>query len=144
MTDATNPQPAASPTPYDPTAQTPHPAKPKTLGKVAFFLGLGVFVVSLVVSALNGVAAAPFADTSRGLSYNTNLASSDPAEVAVSVVAMAHILIGTLAGLTALVLGIVAAASNRGRGFGIGGAVLAFLAPGLSLGLFFGVLASSV
>ncbi len=132
------------PTPYDPTTPTPHPAKSKALGKVAFFLGLAVFVVSLVVSALNGVAAAPFADTSNGVNYSTNFASSDPAEVAVAVVTMAHILIGTLLGITALVLGIVAAVSNRGHGFGVAGAVLAFLAPGLSLGLFFGVLASSV
>lgn len=143
MTDATLPQPE-TPAPYDPTAPTPHTAKSKTLGKVAFFLGLGVFVISLVVSALNGSAAAPFADTSNGISYNTNFTSSDPAEVAVGVATMAHVLIGTLAGILALVLGIVAAASNRGRGFGIAGAILAFLAPGLSIAVFLAVLASSV
>lgn len=141
MTDATIPQPA---TPYDATAQTPRPAKSKTLGKLAFGLGLALFIVSLVVSALNGVAAAPFADTSSGLSYNTNFNSPDAAEVAVSAAAGAHILIGTLVGLAVLALGIIAAVSNRGRGFGIAGAILAFLAPGLSLGVFFAVLASSV
>lgn len=140
----TDPRPATTPTPYDPAAPALHTAQSKTLGKVAFFLGLAVFVVSLVVSALNGVAAAPFADTSNGLSFNTNFESSDSAEVAVSVATMAHILIGTLAGIAALALGIIAAVTNRGRGFGIAGAIFAFLAPGLSLGLFFGVLASSV
>ena len=140
----TDPQPTPTPTPYDPTTPAPHTAKSKTLGKVAFFLGLAVFVVSLVVSALNGVAAAPFADTSNGLNYSTNFASSDPDEVAVSTAAMLHIGIGTLAGIGVLALGIIAAVSNRGRGFGIAGAILAFLAPGLSLLTFFAVMASSV
>ena len=138
-----DPQPT-TPAPYDPAAQTPRAAKPKTLGMIAFFAGLALFVISLVVSALNGMAAAPFADSSNGLSYNTNFESSDAAEVAVSVAAMVHILVGTMVGIAVLALGIIAAVSNRGRGFGITGAILAFLAPGLSLGLFFGVLASSV
>ena len=140
----TDPQPAATPTPYDPTAPAPRTAKSKTLGMIAFFAGLAVFIISLVVSALNGMAAAPFADTSNGLSYNTNFESSDAAEVAVSVAAMAHILVGTVVGIAVLALGIIAAVSNRGRGFGIAGAVLAFLAPGLSLLVFFAVLTSSV
>ena len=139
----TDPQPAI-PTPYDPTAPAPRTAKSKTLGMIAFFAGLAVFIISLVVSALNGMAAAPFADTSNGLSYNTNFESSDAAEVAVSVAAMVHILVGTVVGIGVLALGIIAAVSNRGRGFGIAGAVLAFLTPGLSLVVFFAVLASSV
>jgi hypothetical protein len=148
MTDATptdHTAPAhAAPAPYSAAAPTPAPAKPKTLGTVAFVLALAVFVISLAVSVLNGMAAAPFADTRGGLSYSTDLSSSDPAEVAVGIASMAHILIGSLLGITALVLGIIAAASNRGRALGIVGAVLAFLAPGLSLAVFFGVLAASV
>jgi hypothetical protein len=144
MTDPSLSQTAApEPAPYNPLAPALQPKKPATLGKAAFFLGLAVFVVSLVVSALNGVGAAPFAITSNGLSYNTNLGSNDPQEVAVSLAVLAHVLIGTLAGITALVLGIIAIATNRGRAFGVIGAILAFLAPGLSLVLFFVVLASS-
>lgn len=142
MTDATTPQPAA-PEPY--YAAAPRPAKSKALGMIAFFLALGVFVVSIIVSALNGVAAAPFADTSgNGFNYNADFSSSDPAEVAVGLATMAHLLIGSLAGLAALVLGIIAAVSNRGRGFGVAAAIIAFLAPGLSLVTFLAVLASSV
>lgn len=145
MTDPTLPQTAAPEfAPYNPYAPALQPKKPAALGKVAFFLGLAVFLVSLVVSALNAVGAAPYAITSNGLSYNTNLGSNDPQEVAVSIAVMAHLLIGTLAGITALVLGIVAIATNRGRAFGVVGAILAFLAPGLSLLLFFVVLVSSV
>jgi hypothetical protein len=148
MTDATPTDPTApahaAPAPYSAAAPTPAPAKPKTLGTVAFVLALAVFVISLAVSVLNGMAAAPFADTRGGLSYSTDLSSSDPAEAAVGIASMAHILIGSLLGITALVLGIIAAASNRGRALGIVGAVLAFLAPGLSLAVFFGVLAASV
>jgi len=144
MTDPTISQPTApAPEPYNPLAPTLQQRASTTLGKAAFFLGLGVFVVSLVVSAINGVAAAPFADTRNGLSYYTDLASSDPREVAVSVATMAHLLIGTLTGIAALVLGIVAIATNRGRAFGVIGAILAFLAPGLSLVLFFVVLAAT-
>jgi hypothetical protein len=142
MTHA-HPTQTATPEPY--AAAAPVPAKSKALGMVAFFIALAVFIVSLIVSALNGVAAAPFTDTSgNGFNYNTDLSSSDPAEVAVGLATMAHILIGSLAGIAALVLGIIAAVSNRGRGFGIAAAIIAFLAPGLSLVTFFVVLALSV
>lgn len=143
MTDATIPQ-SESAAPYVPQYGAAQPAKSATLGRVSLFLALGVFVLSLLTSVLVGIAAAPFANTDNGVYYNTNLASSDPAEVAVSVASMLHLLLGSALGITALVLGIVATASGRGRKFGIPAMILAFLAPGLSLITFFGVMVASL
>lgn len=128
--------------PYE--AIAPLPAKSPRLGTIALIVALGVFVLSMVTSVLVGIAAAPFANTDNGVSYYTNLGSSNPAEVAVSAASMAHVLIGSLLGTTALVLGIVATASGRGRKFGIAAMIIAFLAPGISVVTFFIVMVDTI
>jgi len=128
--------------PYE--AGAPSPAKSPRLGRFAFILALAVFVLSMVTSVLVGIAAAPFANTDNGVSYYTNLGSSDPAEVAVSAASTAHVLIGSLLGTTALVLGIVATASGRGRKFGIPAMIIAFMAPGVSVVTFFLVMVDTL
>jgi hypothetical protein len=113
------------------------PRSPK-LGFVAMLLGIGVFVLSLVASGLMGVAAAPYAVSGpQGVSVMLNANSGDPVETTLTLLALLHVLLGTGIGVWALVQGVVAIATKRGRGFGIVAVIAAFLAPGLSLIVYF-------
>lgn len=133
-------EPAAMPaTPYDPATAGAPPARSKKLGRVAMLLGVGVFVVSLIASALMGAAAAPYAAVgSGGFNVNLNMSSSDPTETALALAALLHVGLGTLIGISAIVFGIIAIATKRGRGAGIVAVIFAALAPGLSLAIYLG------
>ena len=125
--------PADAPLPaYSMAAEAP-PQPSSRLGIVAMILGLGVFVLSLTSSLLMGVAAAPYAQSGpNGFSVNLMLDPSDPTETTLFLLAVTHMALGTAFGLWALVQGIVAIATRRGRAQGIVAVVAAFLAPGIS------------
>ena len=110
------------------------PARSPRLGFVAMLLGIGVFVLSVAASVAMGIAAAPYASRSGGyVGVNLSATSGDPVETLLALLAFAHVGIGTAIGVWALVQGIVAIATRRGRGFGVVAVIAAFLAPGLSL-----------
>ncbi len=107
-------------------------------------IGIGVFVLSLLTSVAMGSAAAPYAVRgSSGFNVTLSAASGDPVESMLAMLAFVHIALGTAFGVWAIVQGIIAIATKRGRGFGIVAAVFAFLAPGLSLLIYFAVAISA-
>jgi hypothetical protein len=119
---------------------SPAPIRSPRLGFVALVLGVGVFVLSLAASVAMGVAAAPYAVRTGGyIGVYLNASSGDPHETLLALLAIAHIGIGTVIGVWAIVQGIIAIATRRGRGFGIVAVVAAFLAPGLSLVTYLGI-----
>lgn len=125
--------------PYDPAATAVGAPRSKRMGFNAMLLGVGVFVLSLLASVAMGVAAAPYAIVGpTGFNVYLSLTSSDPAETAVALLALLHVGLGTVVGICAMVFGIMAIATKRGRGFGIAAVIFAFLAPGLSLAIYLG------
>ncbi len=110
------------------------PSRTTALGRVAMIVGLGVLAGSLLASVLMGIAAAPYATAGpTGFGVSLSLASGDPVEFTLAVLAFVHILLGTALGLWALTQGIVAITADRGRAFGITALVAAVVAPGVSL-----------
>ncbi|MEJ3403722.1 hypothetical protein WDJ51_03145 [Rathayibacter sp. YIM 133350] len=104
------------------------------LGRVAFIVACVLLVLSLAASVLNGgllgslSGVAPAAD-----------ALTDAQTVALGgggIGVLAHLGLGTLLGLWALIQGIVAVATRRGRGFGVAAIVIATITPVLSFVLF--------
>lgn len=143
-------QPAASGHPfaaatYTPSAEVFHnapPAKPKTLGLVAFVVGLVVLVFALVLSVVAGLAFAPIAGqviTDGGTIDQTAISPDDPGVAAFGVLSTAFFLGGTLLGLWALVQGMIATIKKRGRAFGIVAMALAVATPVISFVVFYGV-----
>lgn len=134
---SSSPAPGESLAPYVLEGQAPVAPTSTTLGRVAMVLGLAVFAGSLLASFVMGLAAAPYAVSgSRGFSVNLEADSGDPAETTLAILAIAHVLVGTVLGVWAFTQGIVAVATGRGRAFGVVAIVAAFLAPGLSLGVY--------
>lgn len=110
----------------------PRPPRSKTVGRVAMIAAICVFVLSLIAATLIGLASGPYA-VRNGSGFHLNTSnSSDPAFLAANIAALFHFALGTLVGIWALVQGIVAAATNRGRSFGVVAIVLAAVAPVLS------------
>ena len=145
MSEASIPIPTPVPTPADPAPyqdiwQTPAPAPARTtrLGLVAMIAAIAVFVVSLILAGTLGSAAGPYSiRNAGGFNFQFNVGDPNPAINALAIGGLLHVLLGTGVGLWALIQGIVATATNRGRRFGIIAIVFAGLAPGLSLVLFF-------
>lgn len=125
----------------------PQPPRSRALGIVSMALALAVFVLSVVASTVVGAAAGPLAQrTATSFSFNTGSLSPEQAEAfaPIGVLMGAQMLLGTLLGMVALVLGIVAVATKRGRPFGIVGIVAAAAAPIVSFIVYTVVLAASV
>jgi len=137
--------PGYAPAPYGPPAAQPggyppygwaQPAAPvqrsRRMGVTALVLAAAVFVLSIVASVVVGMAAGPLA-TRTSTSFNFNTANLTEAQAEAFAPAGAlmglQLLLGTAIGITALVLGIVAVATKRGRPFGIVAIVLAGAAP---------------
>jgi len=119
----------------------PAPAepRPRTLGLTAMILSLALIVLSVLASAIVGITFGQFTTrASSGVSFNTNdLSSSEAAAVAPAGLLMGvQMLLGTLLGILALVLGIVAVATKRGRPFGVVAIVVSVLAPVLSFAVY--------
>lgn len=124
--------------PYSSAPQVP--PRSTRLGLVAMLIGIGVFVLSLLASVGMGIAAAPYAVNEGGnVSVMLSGNSGDPRETLLTFLALAHGGLGTLLGVWALVQGIIAIATRRGRTFGIVAVIVAFLAPGLSMITYFGI-----
>ena len=97
-----------------------------------------MFLGSMLAAVLIGAATAPLADlgTPGGAEFTLDVNSPDAAERAVAIAGLLHIILGTVLGVAALVAGILAIASRRGRGHGVAAVIIALLAPGLSLAAF--------
>ena len=134
----TNAQPVAPLPPYagdggyyQPTQAVPQ--KPG-MGIAALLIAIAVFVISLIWSIANGFLAASIpglVDAALGGTINSEVASS-PETAAFGLSIFGHVVVGTLAGVTALVLGIIAIARKRGRAQGIAATVIAAAAPVVS------------
>lgn len=99
---------------------------------------IAVFVVSLILAVTLGAAAGPYSTrTPGGFNFHFNVGDPNPAINALAIAMLLHVFLGTGVGLWALIQGVVATATNRGRRFGIVAIVFAGLAPGLSLVVFF-------
>lgn len=126
-------QTAGGPAPYalEPVADPP---RSRRLGWVAMIVGLGVFMLSVIAALLMGFAAAPYAIAGpNGFNVNLSINPDDPVETTLAVLAFSHVVLGTGLGVWAIVQGIVAIATRRGRAFGVVAVIAAFLAPGVSL-----------
>lgn len=137
-------QPFAEST-HTPSAEVFHnapPAKPKTLGVVAFIVGLVVLVFALVLSVVAGLAFAPLAGqmiTDGGTIDQSAISSDDPGVAAFGVLSATFFFLGTILGLWALVQGMIATIKKRGRAFGIVAMALAVATPVISFVVFYAV-----
>jgi len=142
-------QPQFAPPAYAPGyfAAPPDAPRPRTLGAVSMGLALAVFVLSMVASAYVGASAGPLSHrTATSFAFDSsNVSSAHSATIAsIGILTVAQLVFGTVLGIVALVLGIVAAATKRGRAFGVVGIVVAALAPVLSFGLYIGALVATL
>ncbi|WP_241702396.1 hypothetical protein [Leifsonia shinshuensis] len=120
----------APPPPY--FSAPPAPPRPRALGVASMAIAIAVFVLSIVASVVVGMSAGPLASrTASSFSFNTSDLTPDQAAAFAPVALLmgAQILLGTILGITALVLGIIAAATKRGRAFGVVGIAVAAAAP---------------
>jgi hypothetical protein len=141
------PQPVAAPAvaayPYG--AQAPTARRSPRLGQVAAIIGIALFVASIAVSILMGIAAGPHVEVGpNGFNANFSANDPDPAVRALAFGGFAHIALGGLFGTWAIVQGIVAIATNRGRGLGVLAVILGVVTPVISLAVYFGVVVSSI
>lgn len=107
-------------------------ARSRALGVTATIIALAVTALSIGASIVVGLTAAPFAQrTSSSFSFNTGSLTPEQAAAFAPAGALmgAQILLGTVLGIVALVLGIVAVSTKRGRPFGIVAIVAATAAP---------------
>lgn len=120
----------APPPPY--YSAPPAPPRSRALGVTSMAIAIAVFVLSNVASVVVGASAGPLA-TRTATSFTINSSDLTPDQAAafapVALLMGAQILLGTILGITALVLGIIAAATKRGRAFGIVGIAVAAAAP---------------
>jgi len=137
---ASAPQPAAAQpaAPLPPYAGAggyyqPAPAVPQKpgMGIAALLIAIAVFVISLIWAIANGFLAASIpglVDAALGGNVDAEVAAS-PEAAAFGLSIFGHVVVGTLTGVTALVLGIIAIARKRGRAQGIAATAIAAVAP---------------
>lgn len=139
------PQPVYGPPGY--YAAPPVGPRPRTLGAVSMGIALGVFVLSLVASAFIGATTGPLSHRT-GTSFTADTAHLSSAQTAafatIGILTAAQILLGTLFGILALVLGIIAAVTKRGRAFGVVGIAVAAAAPVLSFAVYLITLTATI
>ena len=139
------PQPVYGPPGY--YAAPPAAPRRRTLGAVSMGIALGVFVLSLVASVYIGMTAGPLTHgiASSSAGGSSHLSSAQLAAFApIGIVTAAQMIFGTVLGILALVLGIVAVATKRGRAFGVVGISVAAAAPVLSFIVYSATLAATV
>jgi hypothetical protein len=130
-------QPAAVAEPYTGYAYPAAPvAQRRGLGIAALIISIVVFVVSLIWAADNGVAMmnalGPNAGTDFGSGFEAGMAlGADGAALSMGLIL--HVVLGTIVGVGAIVLGILAIALKRGRAQGVAAVVIAAIAPFVSL-----------
>jgi hypothetical protein len=95
-------------------------------------IAIPVFVLSVIASVVVGVSAGPLA-TRGTTSFSFDTSHLTPEQAAafapVGVLMGVQILLGTALGILALVLGIVAVATRRGRTFGVVAIAVSVAAP---------------
>ena len=128
------PQPVYGPPGY--YAAPPAPPRRRTLGAVSMGIALGVFLLSVVASAYIGTSAGPLMHRTSSSSFTVDSSQLSQAQLAafapVAILMGAQMIFGTVLGILALVLGIIAVATRRGRAFGVVGIAVAAAAPVLS------------
>jgi hypothetical protein len=112
----------------------PKPAKKKTVGVVAFFLGLIALVLGGIAGYFFGSAivdSRAFEEIMRNGGTTTPDSSqfSDVMGSPSIIISSVLSLLGTVLGIWAIVQGIIAIVTRRGRGFGVFGLILAVLGP---------------
>ncbi|MEN0085441.1 MAG: hypothetical protein AAGC66_11820 [Leifsonia sp.] len=126
----------------------PEPApRSRALGLTSMLIAIPLFVLSVIASAVVGVSIGPFATRSAsGFSYNSSdLPADQAAAIApIGILMGAQILIGTALGILALVLGIVAVATKRGRPLGIVGIIVSVAAPIVSFAVYVGCVVATL
>lgn len=147
--------PGAPPVYLPPSVTAPAPTTSKTLGTIAVIVAICAVAFSSVLSATTSFAAASGAVAHAGLTSTRPLEHlSDDQTLALlspvrGLVLWAEIGFwsGTVLGIWALIQGIVAIASRRGRGQGIGAVIVAAAGPivyavAVTLGVLAGVVAA--
>ena len=133
--------------PYGWGAPAPVAPRSRALGLTAMLIAAPVFVLSIVASVVVGMSAGPYATrTATSFSFNTSDLSPAQAEAfaPIGILMAVQLLLGTALGILALVLGIVAAATKRGRAFGVVAIVLAAAAPIVSFAVYTGSLIATL
>ncbi|WP_382304797.1 hypothetical protein [Herbiconiux sp. UC225_62] len=118
------------------------PPRPKTLGIIAFVAGLVALIGSPIFSGLVAQGVAPLMSYYADGTIDVSDIPADQLTAASGafVGMFATILFCAVIGLWALVQGIVATATNRGRAFGVLAIVASVLAPIVSVIVFYAVL----
>lgn len=125
----------------------PAPERPRTLGVTAMVVALAVFVLSIGASVVVGMSAGPLAERSAtGFALTTDSLTPEQAQsfAPAAIVMGAQLLLGTVLGIVAVVLGIVAVATKRGRPFGIIAIIAAAAAPVVSFAVYMGSLMATI
>lgn len=106
------------------------------LGIAGLILAVVVFIGSLIWAVANGLAASALLGPVTGGfddGFNAGVeVGSSPEGAGLSLSILSHLIMGTLAGVAALVLGIVAVALKRGRAQGVAAIIIAAVAPVVS------------
>ena len=117
--------------------QPARPVRPSTLGLVALIVAAVVFALSIPASIWIGGTIGPNATrTATGFTYGAYTNSPNAALSAAGVGVTLQLFLGSALGLWALVQGIVAVVTRRGRKFGVWAIVISGTAPILSLTAF--------
>jgi hypothetical protein len=112
-------------------------ASPSRLGLVALVVALVLVVLSSIASVATGTMIGPFLPddgSADGSAVAENIEAAGAGSLVIT--ALAHVGIGAVLGLWALVQGIVAVATRRGRGYGVAAIVIAIVAPIVSYAVF--------
>ena len=120
--------PVGAPAPYYGTA----PSRSAALGVVAFVAALVAFILSPIVSGITGSTLGTTLPVGAGFSGGFQAGADNPHAVVTGLLIVAQLVIGSGLGIWAIVQGIIAIRSRRGRGWGIVAIVLAAVAPILS------------
>ncbi|MGD8167720.1 hypothetical protein ACEXOS_010905 [Herbiconiux sp. P16] len=127
---------------YPGQAVAPVAPRPKTVGIIAFVVGLVVLIGSPIASGFVAQGVSPLMSyyANGGIDVADIPADQLAAVSAAGVGVIATLLFAVIFGLWALIQGIVATATNRGRLFGILAIVCSVLAPIVSVIVFYAVL----
>lgn len=128
-------------------APAPVPPRSRGLGLAALLIAAPLFLLSIIASVVVGMSAGPYATrTSTSFAFNTSDLSPAQAEAfaPVGVLMGVQLLLGTVLGILALVLGIIAVATKRGRAFGVVAIVRAAAAPIVSFAVYVGALIATL
>ncbi|WP_431280014.1 hypothetical protein [Leifsonia poae] len=120
--------------------------KSKVLGVVAMYGAIVVLVLSVIASIVVGNSVGPIADrSSTGFSYSTSTMTAEQAAAfgGTALLILAQLAGGTVIGLWALIQGIIAAATKRGRAYGVIAIVVAAAAPIISFIVYIAAIAAS-